>query len=80
MRQDNVLHFQLFNCRINNIKNQTRLNHNYRYFMDFNVVLWKNRLRAVSARPYKAPCKSRFSEKKGSLNALVPGALIHSGC
>ena len=27
--------------------------------MDFNVVLWGNRLRAVSARPYKALDKSR---------------------
>ena len=26
--------------------------------MDFNVVLWGNRLRAVSARPYKALAKS----------------------
>ena len=25
--------------------------------MDFNVVLWGNRLRAVSARPYKALAK-----------------------
>ncbi len=28
--------------------------------MDFNVVLWGNRLRAVSARPYKALDKSPF--------------------
>ena len=28
--------------------------------MDFNVVLWGNRLRAVSARPYKALAKSTF--------------------
>ena len=28
--------------------------------MDFNVVLWGNRLRAVSARPYKALAKSLF--------------------
>ena len=29
--------------------------------MDFNVVLWGNRLRAVSARPYKALAKSPLS-------------------
>ena len=29
--------------------------------MDFNVVLWGKRLRAVSARPYKALAKSLFS-------------------
>ena len=29
--------------------------------MDFNVVLWGNRLRAVSARPYKALDKSLFA-------------------
>jgi len=28
--------------------------------MDFNVVLWGHRLRAVGARPYKALAKSRL--------------------